>query len=88
MPLNDLQLKVIILYCLVLKNRRLTFCLFVFFFISEMRLVITKDYNEMSDWGARYIKKRINDFKPGPDRFFVLGLPTGMFKFLVVFFFN
>jgi glucosamine-6-phosphate deaminase len=53
-----------------------------------MRLVITKDYNEMSDWGARYIKKRINDFKPGPDRFFVLGLPTGMFKFLVVFFFN
>jgi 6-phosphogluconolactonase/glucosamine-6-phosphate isomerase/deaminase len=43
-----------------------------------MRLVITKDYREMTEWGARYIKKRINDFKPGPDRFFVLGLPTGM----------
>lgn len=42
-----------------------------------MRLVITKDYAEMAEWAARYIKKRINDFKPGPDRLFVLGLPTG-----------
>ena len=42
-----------------------------------MRLVITKDYVDMADWGARYIKKRINDFKPGPGRYFVLGLPTG-----------
>lgn len=45
-----------------------------------MRLVITKDYAEMAEWSARYIKKRINDFKPGPDRLFVLGLPTGMIK--------
>jgi glucosamine-6-phosphate deaminase len=44
-----------------------------------MRLVITKDYIEMSEWAARYIKKRINDFKPSPDHLFVLGLPTGMF---------
>ncbi|CAF1040262.1 unnamed protein product [Rotaria sp. Silwood1] len=42
-----------------------------------MRLVITKDYDEMAEWSARYIKKRINDFKPGPNYFFVLGLPTG-----------
>jgi len=42
-----------------------------------MRLVITKDYAEMAEWAARYIKKRINDFKPGPNRLFVLGLPTG-----------
>ena len=42
-----------------------------------MRLVITKNYAEMSEWAARYIKKRINDFKPDPNRFFVLGLPTG-----------
>ena len=42
-----------------------------------MRLVITKDYNEMAEWSARYIRKRINDFNPGPDRLFVLGLPTG-----------
>lgn len=47
----------------------------------KMRLVITKDYAEMAEWGARYIKKRINDFKPGPDRFFVLGLPTGIVSF-------
>jgi glucosamine-6-phosphate deaminase len=51
-----------------------------------MRLVITKDYAEMAEWGARYIKKRINDFKPGPGRFFVLGLPTGMFGFFVFYF--
>ncbi len=43
-----------------------------------MRLVITKDYATMSEWSARYIKKRINNFNPGPDNFFVLGLPTGM----------
>ncbi len=46
-----------------------------------MRLVITNDYAEMAEWGARYIKKRINDFKP-----FVLGLPTGMLKFTVFYF--
>ncbi|CAF1065967.1 unnamed protein product [Rotaria sordida] len=42
-----------------------------------MRLVITKDYDEMTEWSARYIKKRIIDFKPGPNHYFVLGLPTG-----------
>jgi len=55
-----------------------------------MRLVITKDYAEMAEWGARYIKKRINDFKPGPDRLFILGLPTGKsycFVFINVLFF-
>lgn len=31
----------------------------------------------MAEWAARYIIKRINDFKPGPEKFFVLGLPTG-----------
>jgi len=48
-----------------------------------MRLVITENYDAMAEWGARYIKKRINDFKPGPDRYFVLGLPTGMFVYLI-----
>ncbi|CAF1213790.1 unnamed protein product [Adineta ricciae] len=42
-----------------------------------MRLVILKDYAEVAEWGARYIKKRIHDFNPGPGRLFVLGLPTG-----------
>jgi glucosamine-6-phosphate deaminase len=32
----------------------------------------------MAEWGARYIKKRIHDFNPSPDRLFILGLPTGM----------
>ncbi len=41
----------------------------------------------MAEWGARYIKKRINDFKPGPDRFFVLGLPTGKLFFNSIFYF-
>jgi len=39
--------------------------------------MILEDSNQASLWAARYIRKRINSFKPGPDRFFVLGLPTG-----------
>lgn len=42
-----------------------------------MRLVILDDNERVAEWAARYIIKRINDFKPGPDKFFVLGLPTG-----------
>lgn len=42
-----------------------------------MRLVILDNYDKVSEWAARYIKKRIHDFKPGPDKFFTLGLPTG-----------
>ena len=42
-----------------------------------MRLVILDDYDKASDWAARYVKKRIHDFKPGPEKFFTLGLPTG-----------
>jgi hypothetical protein len=53
--------------------RILSVCLVLF----QMRLVITRDYAEMAEWSARYIRKRINDFQPGPDRLFVLGFPTG-----------
>lgn len=42
-----------------------------------MRLVILDEYDEVSCWAAKYIKKKILSFKPGPGRFFVLGLPTG-----------
>ncbi|KAA0189383.1 hypothetical protein HAZT_HAZT009441 [Hyalella azteca] len=42
-----------------------------------MRLVILESSAEVTEWAARYITKRINDFNPGPDKFFVLGLPTG-----------
>ena len=42
-----------------------------------MRLVILENYNDTSEWAAKYIKKRIRDFAPSQDRFFTLGLPTG-----------
>lgn len=42
-----------------------------------MRLVIQEDYDGVSEWAAKYIKKKINDFAPNKDKYFVLGLPTG-----------
>ena len=42
-----------------------------------MRLVILDNSDKVSEWAARYIMKRIHDFNPGPDKYFVLGLPTG-----------
>ena len=39
-----------------------------------MRLVILDDCDKASDWAARYVKKRIHEFKPGPDKYFTLGL--------------
>ncbi|XP_042223088.1 glucosamine-6-phosphate isomerase-like isoform X2 [Homarus americanus] len=44
---------------------------------SKMRLVILEDSERVAEWAARYVIKRINDFQPGPDKYFVLGLPTG-----------
>lgn len=35
------------------------------------------DADKVSKWAAKYVVKRIKDFNPGPDRYFVLGLPTG-----------
>ncbi len=42
-----------------------------------MKLIIQKNYEELSRWTARYIAKKINDFNPDENRPFVLGLPTG-----------
>ena len=42
-----------------------------------MRLIIQDDYDRASEWAARYVKRRILDFQPGPDNYFTLGLPTG-----------
>ncbi|MDR2629752.1 MAG: glucosamine-6-phosphate deaminase [Spirochaetaceae bacterium] len=42
-----------------------------------MRLIIQKDYETASRWGAAYIAKRIKEFAPSPEKPFVLGLPTG-----------
>ncbi|ESO88460.1 hypothetical protein LOTGIDRAFT_193331 [Lottia gigantea] len=42
-----------------------------------MKLVILDKYKDVSEWAARYVRRRIIDFKPGPERYFTLGLPTG-----------
>ena len=42
-----------------------------------MRLIIEPNYEAVSSWAASYVCKRINDFKPSPERPFVLGCPTG-----------
>ena len=44
-----------------------------------MRLVILDDYDQVSEWAAKYVRNKILKFNPGPDKFFVLGLPTGIF---------
>ncbi|KAI9491981.1 glucosamine-6-phosphate isomerase [Zychaea mexicana] len=44
-----------------------------------MRLIIRQDYDEVSTYVGKsnYVKERISQFAPTPDRPFVLGLPTG-----------
>ena len=42
-----------------------------------MRLIIEKDYDQMSRWAAEHVIKRINEAKPTAEKPFVLGLPTG-----------
>ena len=42
-----------------------------------MKLIIQDNSKMVGDWAAKYVMKRILDFKPTADRLFVLGLPTG-----------
>lgn len=42
-----------------------------------MRLIIEKDYSDVSQWAANYVAARINEANPTPEKPFVLGLPTG-----------
>lgn len=42
-----------------------------------MRVLIKQDENELAQWTAKYLVKRINEFNPTKERPFVLGLPTG-----------
>ena len=54
-----------------------------------MRVVITED--NVGDWAAVYVMKKIREFNPTKDRKFVLGLPTGstplqMYKRLIEFY--
>ncbi|KAF7258028.1 hypothetical protein EG68_04939 [Paragonimus skrjabini miyazakii] len=53
-----------------------------------MRLLILDNPDDVAEWVAKYVRKRILDFAPTKDRYFVLGLPTGstplsMYKRLV-----
>ena len=42
-----------------------------------MRVIIQKDYDDLSAWAARHIARTIKDFQKSNDRPFILGLPTG-----------
>lgn len=42
-----------------------------------MRVIIQPNYEKASQWAANYVARKILDFKPGPSKPFVLGLPTG-----------
>lgn len=42
-----------------------------------MKLVILDDYDKASEWAAKYVRNSILKFNPGPDKYYVLGLPTG-----------
>lgn len=42
-----------------------------------MRVIIEKDYDDLSQWAAAYVIHRINAARPTADKPFVLGLPTG-----------
>lgn len=44
-----------------------------------MRLVILDSADYVADWSAKYVLKKIKQFKPGPEKYFVLGLPTGTY---------
>ncbi|KAK7098085.1 glucosamine-6-phosphate isomerase 1-like isoform X1 [Littorina saxatilis] len=55
-----------------------------------MRLVIMDVSPQVAEWAAKYVRRKILDFKPGPDKYFTLGLPTGstplgMYKKLIEF---
>ena len=45
--------------------------------IYNMRLIIQNSYEQISQWAAAYIVKRIKEYSPTPEKPFVLGLPTG-----------
>lgn len=42
-----------------------------------MRLIIEKNYDQVSQWAANYVAAQINKANPNPEKPFVLGCPTG-----------
>lgn len=45
-----------------------------------MKLIILPTADEVSTWAAKYVIKKINDFKTSENNYFVLGLPTGEYS--------
>ena len=45
--------------------------------LDNMRLIIEPNYEQVSEWAARFVASRINAANPTADRPFVLGCPTG-----------
>ena len=44
-----------------------------------MRLIILDKDEMVGEWAAKYVVKRINEYKANENKYFVLGLPTGNF---------
>uniref|UniRef100_A0A8C9Q821 Glucosamine-6-phosphate deaminase 1 n=1 Tax=Spermophilus dauricus TaxID=99837 RepID=A0A8C9Q821_SPEDA len=42
-----------------------------------MKLIILEHYSQASEWAAKYIRNRIIQFNPGPNKYFTMVLPTG-----------
>ena len=42
-----------------------------------MRVIIERNYDELSRWAARHVVETIKAFQPTAEKPFVLGLPTG-----------
>lgn len=56
-----------------------------------MRLIICDDVDNVAEWSAKYVMKRIKSFQPNENNYFVLGLPTGgtplgMYKKLIEYY--
>lgn len=45
-----------------------------------MRLIIENTCNDVGEWSAKYVLKKIKECKPNAARYFVLGLPTGRYQ--------
>lgn len=57
-----------------------SFCCFDKYFkhyFITMRVIIEKNYDELSRWAARHVVETIKAFQPTAEKPFVLGLPTG-----------
>ena len=58
---------------LFILNHGFTFNKEPIIFRLKMRLVILDDDIKVGEWAAKYVVKRINEFKPSKDKYFVLG---------------